>query len=55
MSARDVVQGGSGFPIRRFGGFAVVRLPAEREVLTAPAIAGELCAALDSGAPGADR
>lgn len=52
MSARNVIPGGSGFPVRRFGGCAVVGLPAEMDVLTAPAIAGELCAVLDSGAAG---
>jgi anti-sigma B factor antagonist len=52
MSACDVSPGGSGFPVRWFGRFAVVELPAGRSTLTAPAIAGELCAALDAGAPG---
>ena len=52
MGARGVVPGGSGFPLRRFGGFAVVGLPGEMDLLTAPAIAGELCAVLDVGMPG---
>lgn len=52
MSTGDVIRGGSGFPVRRFDGFAVVRLPAEVDLFTAPAIAGELCAVLDCGARG---
>jgi anti-anti-sigma regulatory factor len=52
MSTRGVVPDGSGFPVRWFGGFAVVELPAGRGSLTAPALAGELCAVLDAGAAG---
>jgi anti-sigma B factor antagonist len=46
---RIVIPESSGFPIRWFGGFAVVELPPGRSFLTAPALAGELCAALDEG------
>ncbi len=49
MSARNF---GSGFPVRWFGGFAVMRLPDGRGSLTAAALAGELCAVLDAGAAG---
>ncbi len=49
MIARNVTPGGSGSLVRRFGGFAVVELPPGRNFLTAPALAGELCAALDAG------
>jgi anti-anti-sigma regulatory factor len=52
MSTRGVIPGSSGFPVRRLGGFAVVELPAGRCFLDAPALAGELCAVLDAGAPG---
>src|ERR1700761_5434269 len=52
MSARGVTPGSSGFSVRWFGGFAVVELPAGKGFLTAPALAGELCAVLDAGAPG---
>ena len=52
MSTRGVVPDSSGFPVRWFGGFAVVELPAGRGSLTAPALAGELCAVLDAGAAG---
>lgn len=52
MSTRGVVPDGSGFPVRWFGGFAVAELPADRGSLTAPALAGELCAVLDAGAAG---
>jgi anti-anti-sigma factor len=47
-----VIPDGSGFPVRWFGGFAVAELPAGRGFLTAPALAGELCAVLDAGAAG---
>jgi anti-sigma B factor antagonist len=49
MIPRIVIPESSGFPIRWFGGFAVVDLPPGRNFLTAPALAGELCAALDEG------
>jgi anti-sigma B factor antagonist len=49
MIPRIVIPESSGFPIRWFGGFAVVELPPGRNFLTAPALAGELCAALDEG------
>jgi anti-sigma B factor antagonist len=52
MSARDVNQGRAGFQIRRYGKFAVAGFPDGRDVLTAPALAGELCAVLDEGGPG---
>jgi anti-sigma B factor antagonist len=52
MSARAVTPDGPGFPVRWFGGFAVVELPASGGFLTPPALAGELCAVLDAGAPG---
>jgi anti-sigma B factor antagonist len=52
MSASGFVPGSSGFPVRWLGGFAVVELPAGRGPLTAPALAGELCAVLDAGAAG---
>ena len=50
--ARDVIPDSSGFPVRWFGGLAVVELPAGRSFLHAQALAGELCAVLDAGAPG---
>jgi anti-sigma B factor antagonist len=49
MTAPNVIPDSSGFPVRWFGGFAVVELPAGRNFLTAPVLAGELCAALDDG------
>ncbi len=49
MCVRVVTPEGSGFPVRWYGEFAVVELPAGRNFLTAPALAGELCAALDAG------
>jgi anti-anti-sigma regulatory factor len=52
MSACGVIPGGSGFPVRWVGGFAVVELPAGRGFLTPPALAGEVCAVLDAGATG---
>jgi anti-sigma B factor antagonist len=52
IRARGVIPGGSGFPVRWFGGFAVVELPAGGDFLTPPALAGELCAVLDAGAAG---
>jgi anti-sigma B factor antagonist len=52
MSTRGVVPDGSGFPVRWFGEFAVAELPADRASLTAPALAGELCAVLEAGAAG---
>jgi hypothetical protein len=52
MRARGVIPGGSGFPVRWFGRFAVVELPAAGGFLTPPALAGELCAVLDAGAVG---
>ena len=48
MIARNAVPDSSGFLIRWFGGFAVVEMPADRNLLTAPALAGELSAALDA-------
>lgn len=42
----------TGFFVRPFEGQAVVRLPTDFDSFTAPAIAGELCAALDLGARG---
>jgi hypothetical protein len=51
-SARGVIPDSSGFPVRWFGGFAVVELPTDRGLVTAPALAGELCAVLDAGAAG---
>ena len=48
MIPRIVIPGSSGCPVRWFGGFAVVELPPGRNFLTAPALAGELCAALDA-------
>lgn len=33
MSARDVIPGSSGFPVRWSGGFAVVKLPSGRDAL----------------------
>jgi anti-anti-sigma regulatory factor len=52
MSARGVIPGNSGFPVRWSGGYAVVELPSGRGFPTASALAGELCAALDAGAAG---
>jgi anti-anti-sigma regulatory factor len=49
MIARSATPSSSRFPVRWFGRFAVVELPAGRNFLTAPALAGELCAALDAG------
>lgn len=49
MTAPTVVPDSSGFPVRWFGGFAVVELPAGRNFLTTPVLAGELGAALDDG------
>jgi anti-anti-sigma factor len=50
MITRNVIPDSSGFPVRWFGGFAVVELPAGRNFPTVPALADELCAALDAGA-----
>ena len=52
MYARDFGQGGPGFQIRRYGGFAIMEWPARHDVLTAAALAGELCSVLDEGGPG---
>ena len=52
LNARGVIPDDSGFPVRWFGGFAVVELPAGKGFLVAPALAGELCAVLDAGAAG---
>jgi len=52
MSARGFIPDSSGFPVRWFGGFAVVELPAGRGLLTPLTLAGELCAVLDAGAAG---
>jgi anti-anti-sigma regulatory factor len=52
MSAHGFIPGSSGFPVRWFGGFAVVELPAGKSFLTAQALAGELCAVLEVGAAG---
>jgi anti-sigma B factor antagonist len=52
VSARGVIPDESGFPVRWFGGFAVVGLPTGRGCFTPPALAGELCAVLDAGAAG---
>jgi anti-anti-sigma regulatory factor len=49
MIARNAIPDSAGFLIRWFGGYAVVELPAGRNFLTAPALAGELSAALDAG------
>jgi hypothetical protein len=51
MIPRIVIPESPGCPVRWFGGFAVVELPPGRNFLTAPALAGELCAALDEAAP----
>jgi hypothetical protein len=51
-STRGVVPGSSGFPVRWFGGFAVVESPAGRGFPTASALVGELCAVLDAGSTG---
>ncbi len=51
-SARSVTPGGSGFPVRWYGGFAVAEPPAGKRSLSATALVGELCAVLDAGAPG---
>jgi anti-sigma B factor antagonist len=48
----SVTSGSSGFPVRWFGGFAVLEPPAGKRFLTATALAGELCAVLDAGAKG---
>ena len=52
VSARGVIPDSSGFSVRWFGRFAVVGLPAGKGFLTAPALAGGLCAVLDAGAAG---
>ena len=52
MSARGVILGSSEFPVRWSGGFAVVELPSGRGFPAGSALAGELCAVLDAGAPG---
>jgi anti-anti-sigma regulatory factor len=52
MSARGVIPGSSEFPVRWSGGFAVVELPSGRGFPEGSALAGELCAVLDAGAPG---
>jgi len=52
MNACGGIPDSSGFPVRWFCGFAVLQLPAGRSFLGAPALAGELCAVLDAGAPG---
>jgi anti-anti-sigma regulatory factor len=49
MTAPNVIPDNSGFPVRWFGGIAVVELPTGRSFLTAPVLAGDLCAALDDG------
>jgi hypothetical protein len=51
-SVGGAVPDSSGLPVRWFGGFAVVELPADRRLLTAPALAGALCAVLEAGAAG---
>jgi anti-anti-sigma regulatory factor len=48
MCARGVIPGSSGFPVRWSGGFAIMEWPAGHGVLTAAALAGELCAVLDA-------
>jgi anti-sigma B factor antagonist len=50
MGARGFNPDSSGFPVRWFGRYAVV--PAGQDFLSAPALAGELCAVLDAGATG---
>jgi anti-anti-sigma regulatory factor len=50
MITRSVIPGSSGFPVRWTSGIAIVELPAGRNFPTAPALAGELYAALDAGA-----
>jgi anti-sigma B factor antagonist len=50
MIARNLIRENSGSPVRWVGGFAVAKLPAGRSFLTAPPLAGDLCAALDAGA-----
>jgi anti-anti-sigma regulatory factor len=52
MSARGVIPGSSGFPVRWFGGFAVLELPAGGGFPTPATLASELCAVLDAGAAG---
>ena len=49
MIARNFIPEISGCPVRWFGRFAVAELPAGRNFLTVPALAGDLCAALDAG------
>jgi anti-sigma B factor antagonist len=49
MIARNVIPERYGFPVRWLGALAVVELPAGRNFLTDPALAGEMCAALDAG------
>ena len=50
MSARGVIPGGSGFPVRWLAD-SVAELPAGRG-RSSPVLAGELCAVLDAGAAG---
>lgn len=52
MSERGVIPGSSEFPVRWSGGFAIVELPSGRGFPGSSALAGELCAVLDAGAPG---
>jgi len=50
--ARGVTSGCPGLPVRWCGGFAVMEPPSGKPLLTATALAGELCAVLDAGAAG---
>jgi anti-sigma B factor antagonist len=52
MSEDAAVPGRPEFLVHQFEGCAVLRLPAETDSFTAPAISGELCALLDSGMRG---
>ena len=52
MDARGFIPGSPGLRARWFGRFAVVELPPGKSILTAPALAGALCAVLDQGGAG---
>jgi anti-sigma B factor antagonist len=50
--ARGVTSGCPELPVRWCGGFAVMEPPSGKPLLTATALAGDLCAVLDAGAAG---
>ena len=52
MSARGVEPDRCRFPVRWLEKFAVAEMPADKSFLSAPGLAGELCAVLEAGAAG---